>query len=154
MQVVVYGRYGSPDVLELTEIDQPVVRDDQVLVRVRAASLDPADWHFPGDARCSGWTRAGHRPDPRAAVATGGVGTSAVQLAKSFGAAVTGVCSTRNIPNARSPQGQAAVAQEREGQMRSAPDRLDATLGRRDHVVEGVAGQVGQLHALGVGPLR
>jgi hypothetical protein len=38
--------------------------------------------------------------------------------------------------------------------MRSAPDRLDATLGRRDHVVEGVAGQVGQLHALGVGPLR
>ena len=33
MKAIVYGTYGSPDVLELTDIDQPVVRDDQVLVR-------------------------------------------------------------------------------------------------------------------------
>ena len=46
VKAIVYGRYGSPDVLELTDIDQPVVRDDQVLVRVRAASVNPADWHF------------------------------------------------------------------------------------------------------------
>ena len=196
MKAIVYGRYGSPDVLQLTEIDQPVVSHDQVLVRVRAASLNPADWHFmrglpylvrminglrkPSKAtvlgsdlagqveavgkdvtrfrpseEVFGRTRAGHRPDPRAAVAmggcaeyacvsddllapkpanltfeqaaavplaaltalqalrdagdvqagqkvlingaSGGVGTFAVQLAKSFGAEVTGVCSTRNL---------------------------------------------------------
>jgi NADPH:quinone reductase-like Zn-dependent oxidoreductase len=201
MRAVVYDTYGSPDVLELTEIDQPVVSDDQVLVRVRAAALNPADWHFlrglpylvrlinglrrprkttvlasdlagqveavgkdvtrfrPGDA-VFGRTRAGHRPDPRAAVATGGcaeyacvsqdllvpkpanlsfeqaaavplaaltalqalrdsgdiragqqvlingasggVGTFAVQLAKSFGAEVTGVCGTSNLDLVRS----------------------------------------------------
>jgi NADPH:quinone reductase-like Zn-dependent oxidoreductase len=201
MKAVVYDRYGAPDVLQLTEIDQPVVRDHQVLVRVRAASLNPADWHFlrglpylvrllnglrkprkatvlasdlagqveavgkhvrrfrPGDA-VFGRTRAAHRPDPRAAVATGGcaeyacvsadllvpkpanltfeqaaavplaaltalqalrdagevrpgqqvlvngasggVGTFAVQFAKSFGAAVTGACSTRNLNLVRS----------------------------------------------------
>jgi NADPH:quinone reductase-like Zn-dependent oxidoreductase len=46
MKAVVYDTYGAPDVLELRDIDEPVVRDDQVLVRVRAASLNPADWHF------------------------------------------------------------------------------------------------------------
>ncbi len=201
MKAIVYGTYGSPDVLELTDIDQPVVRDDQVLVRVRAASVNPADWHFmrglpylvrminglrkprkvtvladdmagqveavgksvtrfrPGD-QVFGRTRAAHRPDRRAAVAagscaeyacvpadllelkpanltfeqaaavplaaltalqalrdkggvqpgqkvlingaSGGVGTFAVQIAKSFGAEVTGVCSTRNTDMVRS----------------------------------------------------
>jgi NADPH:quinone reductase-like Zn-dependent oxidoreductase len=46
MQPIVYNRYGSPDVLELTEISQPAVRDGEVLVRVYAAALNPADWHF------------------------------------------------------------------------------------------------------------
>ena len=46
MKAIVQDRYGSPTVLELREIDKPVVKDDEVLVRVRAASANPADWHF------------------------------------------------------------------------------------------------------------
>jgi NADPH:quinone reductase-like Zn-dependent oxidoreductase len=46
LKAIVYHRYGSPDVLELAEIDKPVVRDGEVLVRVCAAALNPADWHF------------------------------------------------------------------------------------------------------------
>ncbi len=46
MKAIVYGEYGSPDVLELREMDEPVVEDHEVLVRVRAASVDPHDWHF------------------------------------------------------------------------------------------------------------
>jgi NADPH:quinone reductase-like Zn-dependent oxidoreductase len=46
LKAIVYDRYGSPDVLELAEIDKPVVRDDEVLVRVHAAAVNPADWHF------------------------------------------------------------------------------------------------------------
>ena len=43
MRAIVGNRYGSPDVLELREIDKPDPGDDEVLVRVRAASLNPAD---------------------------------------------------------------------------------------------------------------
>lgn len=38
-------RYGSPDVLDLTEIDKPVPGDDEALVRVRTTSANPYDWH-------------------------------------------------------------------------------------------------------------
>ena len=191
MKAIVRGRYGSPDVLELTEIDKPEPGDDEVLVRVHAASVNPADWHFlrgtpyiarlqlglrkPKD-RVLGCDVAGRveavgkdvtmfRPgdevfgspfmhglgafaeyvcvpedllapkpatlsfDHAAAVplaastalqglrdhgriepghkvliigASGGVGTFAVQIAKSFDAEVTGVCSTRNVDMVRS----------------------------------------------------
>jgi NADPH:quinone reductase-like Zn-dependent oxidoreductase len=46
MQAIVYRRYGSPDVLALEDVDRPAMSDDQVLVRVRAASVNPLDWHF------------------------------------------------------------------------------------------------------------
>jgi NADPH:quinone reductase-like Zn-dependent oxidoreductase len=46
MKALVQEKCGSPDVLELRDVDQPVVQDDQVLVRVHAAAVNPADVHF------------------------------------------------------------------------------------------------------------
>jgi NADPH:quinone reductase-like Zn-dependent oxidoreductase len=46
MKAIAYRRFGSPDVLELREIDEPQAGDGQVLVRVRAASVNPADWYL------------------------------------------------------------------------------------------------------------
>jgi len=187
MKAIIYERYGSPDVLELRDIDKPAVTEGGVLVRVRAASANPYDWHFmrgkplfaramfgwlrpkahglgadlageveavgkdvtrfrPGDAvfgeaagsfaeyTCVPESTLARKPAnlsfeqaaavPMAAVtalqglrdrgkiqagqkvlvlgASGGVGTFAVQIAKSFGAEVTGVCSTRNVERVRS----------------------------------------------------
>jgi NADPH:quinone reductase-like Zn-dependent oxidoreductase len=45
MQAIVRTRYGSPDVLQLKEVEQPVPQDDEVLVRVHAASVNATDWH-------------------------------------------------------------------------------------------------------------
>jgi NADPH:quinone reductase-like Zn-dependent oxidoreductase len=44
MKAVVYTRYGPPDVLTLTDLETPVPRDDEVLVEVRAVSLNGSDW--------------------------------------------------------------------------------------------------------------
>ena len=184
MKAIVYCDYGLNN-LTLEQIEKPVPNDDQLLVRVRAASLNPYDWHFvegtpyviraiggvglrkPKDTRlgvdfagtveavgknvtqfkpgdevfggrggafaeyvCPRATRAvAMKPtnvsfEEAAAVniagitalqgvrdkgkvqagqkvlingASGGVGTFAVQIAKSLGAEVTGVCSTRNV---------------------------------------------------------
>jgi NADPH:quinone reductase-like Zn-dependent oxidoreductase len=45
MKAILHERYGRPDVLMLRDVDKPVVADDQVLLRVRAASVNPADWY-------------------------------------------------------------------------------------------------------------
>ena len=189
MKAVVYTNYGSPDVLEIRDVKRPVPNDDQILIKVRAAAVNPLDWHFmegtpyimramgvglrkpkdprlgvdvagqveavgknvtqfkPGDEVFGGKTGAFAeyvcaRADraivlkpanitfeqaasvPIAAItalqalrdkgkvhagqkvlingASGGVGTFAVQIAKTFGADVTGVCSTRNLDLVRS----------------------------------------------------
>jgi NADPH:quinone reductase-like Zn-dependent oxidoreductase len=188
MKAIVYCDYGSPDLLKLEDVAIPVPAEDQVLVKVRAASVNPLDWHFlegtpyimrldsglrkpkkrqlgvdysgvvqavgskvtrfkPGDEvfgakggafaeyLCAKADRAmARKPSnisfedgaavPIAAItalqglrdagkiqagqqvlingASGGVGTFAVQLARSFGAHVTGVCSGRNEPLVRS----------------------------------------------------
>lgn len=181
MKAIVYHNNGSGDVLKVEEIEKPLPQDDEVLIKVRAASVNPLDYHLlkhallrrvmttvskgkiarpgrdvagqveavgrnvtqfkPGDevfgpcngafaeyacARESAFVRkppnvsfeqaasvpvagltalqglrdtAQIQPAQRILIngAAGGVGTFAVQIAKTFGAEVTGVCSTRNV---------------------------------------------------------
>ena len=187
MKAILYTKYGPPDVLELKEVEKPTPKENEVLIRVHAASVNPLDWHYtrgvpllirmgaglrkPKDTRLgvdfAGQVEAVGRDvkefqpgdevygtrtgafaeyvcklektlalkpanltfEQAAAVpvaactalqglrdkgqiqsgqkilingAAGGVGTFAVQIAKSFGAQVTGVCSTRNVDMVRS----------------------------------------------------
>ena len=191
MKAIVATKYGSPEVLNLEESEKPAPKDDEVLVKVRAASVNAGDWHLlradpfltrlafgllrpkhkvlgadiagrveavggnvthfqPGDevfGDLSGdgfggfaeyvcasedalaWKPADTSFEEAAAVpsaaatalqglrdkgqiqqshkvlingASGGVGTFAVQIAKSFGAEVTGVCSTSKLNMVRS----------------------------------------------------
>jgi len=46
MKAIVHHNYGSPDVLKCEEVDKPVPGDNEVLIRVRAASVNPLDWYF------------------------------------------------------------------------------------------------------------
>ena len=46
MKAIVQMRYGSPDVLQLEDVDKPVVKDGEVLVRVHAAAVNIGDWHL------------------------------------------------------------------------------------------------------------
>lgn len=46
MKALTYHTYGTPDVLELHDVDTPTVGPDDVLVRVHAASVNPVDWHY------------------------------------------------------------------------------------------------------------
>ncbi len=189
MKAIVYTKFGSPDVLRLTEVENPIPRDNEILIKVHAASVNAYDWrHLRADPffirlmgagllkpkhKILGADIAGHveaagssvkqfRPGdevfgegsyggfaeyvcvdesrlvrkpanltfeeaaaiPMAALtalqglrdkghiqakqrvlingASGGVGTYAVQIAKAFGAEVTGVCSTAKMDLVRS----------------------------------------------------
>jgi len=187
MKAAVYHRYGPPEVVQVKDVEKPSPGDNEILIKVHAASVNPVDWHFMrgtpyllriaaglhqpkvtrlgvdvagrveavgrnvtqfkaddevfGSCRgafaeyaCTSEKALGMKPDnvtfeqaasvPLAAWtalqglrdrgqiqpgqkvlingAAGGVGTFAVQIAKSFGADVTGVCSTRNVDMVRS----------------------------------------------------
>ena len=187
MKAIVYTEYGPPNVLQLKEVEKPAPKENQVLIKVHAASVNAGDWREmradpflirlgggllrPKDPRLgsdvSGRVEAvgenvkqfrpgdevfgcahgsfaeyalareayltlkpanrsfeeaaavpvaaltalqglrdagGIRPGQKVLIqgASGGVGTFAVQIAKSFGAEVTAVCSTRNLKMARS----------------------------------------------------
>src|SRR6516162_11082919 len=46
MKAIVHRCYGSPDVIRLEDIPKPTPKDDEILVRVHAASVNPLDWHY------------------------------------------------------------------------------------------------------------
>src|SRR5918998_5936107 len=67
MKAIVQDKYGSPDVLELSDIDKPTIGDDEVLVRVHAAGLGRDVWHvmtgLPYPIRLAGYgLRAPNNP--------------------------------------------------------------------------------------------
>jgi NADPH:quinone reductase-like Zn-dependent oxidoreductase len=170
MRATAYTKTKSGKVLELKDLEQPVPKDNEVVLRVRAASVNPLDWRMknerpgvdvageviaigksvkqfkPGDAvfglgkgafaeyaraaesklvpkpegltfdqaaaipvagltALQGLRDKGHlQPGQKVLIngAAGGIGTFAVQIAKSMGANVTGVCSTKNVDLVRS----------------------------------------------------
>src|SRR5262245_59725973 len=88
MKAIVQRRYGSPDVLEFTDVERPVPADREVLVKVRAASVNARDWHvLRGDPYVArpladlGWRR------PNVSIR----GTDFAGTVEAVGPAVTGV---------------------------------------------------------------
>ena len=46
MKAIVRAKYGSPNVLQIHEVEKPAPGDDEVLVRVHAVSINAMDWHL------------------------------------------------------------------------------------------------------------
>jgi NADPH:quinone reductase-like Zn-dependent oxidoreductase len=75
MQAIVYHEYGPPQVLRLEVIDRPVPKDNQVLLEVRASSVNPLDWHYMrGDPYVIRLDEGLHQPeDPQLGTDVAGV---------------------------------------------------------------------------------
>src|SRR2546428_6454434 len=100
-QAIVQTGYGSTDVFELREIEKPVVDDDGVLVRVRAASVNALDWHLmrgiPLVIRLGTGLRRPKNPIPGVDVAGGGEaggreGTDGLTPGGGFGHCAGAIC--------------------------------------------------------------
>jgi Alcohol dehydrogenase GroES-like domain len=46
MRAAVYSSYGPPNVIQIKDIEKPIPNDNEVLIKVRAASVNPSDWHL------------------------------------------------------------------------------------------------------------
>src|SRR5205823_14578830 len=86
MKAVVQDRYGSPDVLRIEEVERPVPKDDEVLIRVRASTVTQTDTHAraaqPALWRLIGGLRRPRWRTPRGELAGEGeaVGTAVTEL--------------------------------------------------------------------------
>src|SRR5262249_58412999 len=97
MKAIRYYRYGPPEVLELREGDVPAIGDDEVLVRVRAASVNPLDWHFMGGTPYLVRALAGLSP-PRARASR--LGADMAGSAEAVGSNVTRAPAARQVVGA------------------------------------------------------
>jgi NADPH:quinone reductase-like Zn-dependent oxidoreductase len=109
MRAVVQDRYGPPEVLELREVEEPRAGDGQVLVAVRAASVNPADWYAMTGTPWVARAQTGPRR-PRSG-----------RLGLDLAGEVTAVCSTRNVEAARSLGADRVVDYTREDFTATAP---------------------------------
>lgn len=84
MKAALYHRYGPPQVVEIADAPIPTPKDDEVLIRVRAAAINPLDWRFiKGDPRAMRVTLGWSKPkDPR-------IGRDVAGLVERVGAKVT-----------------------------------------------------------------
>jgi len=65
MNAIVQEQYGSADVLQLEDIDKPVPKDEEVLLRVHAASVFIGDWHVMTASRIwAAWPSGSAHPRP------------------------------------------------------------------------------------------
>ncbi len=69
MKAIVYTKYGPPDVLQLEEVEKPAPKEDEVLIKVHAASINAYDWHLltadPFIIRLVAWVLKPKTQDPR-----------------------------------------------------------------------------------------